>query len=131
MRRSRPQGPAVKLSVTHVRIFVGFGFATLLVLLLGPFQGLEARLGLSDKTAHAAAFYVLSLGLFASFPRIRRTDLAFGVVGFAAATEIAQLFTGRSGSFEDFAADSAGIVIAVLPAMVERLRYSLHRAPEA
>jgi VanZ family protein len=120
----------VKLSVTHIRIFVGFGFATLLVLLLGPFQGLEARLGLSDKTAHAAAFYVLSLGLFASFPRIRRTDLAFGVVGFAAATEIAQLFTGRSGSFEDLAADSAGIVIAVLPAMVERLRYSLHRAPE-
>jgi VanZ family protein len=120
----------VQLSVTHIRIFVGFGFATLLVLLLGPFQGLEARLGLSDKTAHAAAFYVLSLGLFASFPRIRRTDLAFGVVGFAAATEIAQLFTGRSGSFEDFAADSAGIVIAVLPAMVERLRYSLHRAPE-
>lgn len=118
----------MKPNLLHIRIFVGFGFLTLVVLLLGPFQGLETRLGLSDKTAHAAAFYVLSLGLFASLPRIRRTDLAFGVAAFAAATEVAQTFTGRSGSFEDFAANAAGIAIAVLPAMVERLRYALRAA---
>ena len=115
----------MQLNVVHIRIFVGFGFATLLVILLGPFQGLEARIGLSDKTAHAAAFYALSLGLFASLPRIRRTDLAIGVVAFAAATEVAQTFTGRTGSFEDFAADATGVLVAVLPAMVERLRYAL------
>jgi VanZ family protein len=115
----------VQLNVVHIRIFVGFGFATLLVILLGPFQGLEARIGLSDKTAHAAAFYALSLGLFASLPRVRRTDLAIGVVAFAAATEVAQTFTGRTGSFEDFAADATGVLVAVLPAMVERLRYAL------
>jgi VanZ family protein len=115
----------VQLNVVHIRVFVGFGFATLLVILLGPFQGLEARIGLSDKTAHAAAFYALSLGLFASLPRVRRTDLAIGVVAFAAATEVAQTFTGRTGSFEDFAADATGVLVAVLPAMVERLRYAL------
>ncbi len=115
----------MQLNVVHIRIFVGFGFATLLVILLGPFQGLEARIGLSDKTAHAAAFYALSLGLFASLPRVRRTDLAIGVVAFAAATEVAQTFTGRTGSFEDFAADATGVLVAVLPAMVERLRYAL------
>ena len=120
----------MKPNVLHVRIAVCLGFAALSVILLGPFQGLETKLGLSDKTAHAAAFYVLSLGLFASMPRTRRTDLAFGVLGFAAATEIAQTFTGRAGSFEDLAADAVGIVIAVLPAMVERLRYNLNRAPE-
>lgn len=120
----------MKLNVIHVRVAVALGFAALAVVLVGPFQGLEAKLGISDKTAHAAAFYVLSLGLFASLPRTRRTDLAFGVLGFAAATEIAQTFTGRAGSIEDFAADAAGIVIAVLPAMVERLRYQLSRAPE-
>jgi len=120
----------LKPNVLHVRIAVGLGFAALSIILLGPFQGLETKIGLSDKTAHAAAFYILSLGLFASFPRTRRTDLALGVLGFAAATEIAQTFTGRSGSFEDLAADAAGIVIAVLPAMVERLRYNLNRAPE-
>lgn len=115
----------MQLNVVHIRVFVGFGFATLLVILLGPFQGLEARIGLSDKTAHAAAFYALSLGLFASLPRVRRTDLAIGVVAFAAATEVAQTFTGRTGSFEDFAADATGVLVAVLPAMVERLRYAL------
>ena len=115
----------MQLNVVHIRIFVGFGFATLLVILLGPFQGLEARIGLSDKTAHAAAFYALSLGLFASLPRVRRTDLAIGVVAFAAATEVAQTFTGRTGSFEDLAADATGVLVAVLPAMVERLRYAL------
>jgi VanZ family protein len=120
----------VKISLLQIRLAVALGFAMLTVLLLGPFQGLEAHIGLTDKTAHAAAFYVLSLGLFASLPRIRRTDLALWVLAFAAATEIAQALTGRSASIEDLLADAVGIVIAVVPAMVERLRYSL-RAPEA
>ncbi len=120
----------MKISLLQIRLIVALGFALLTGLLLGPFQGLEAHLGLSDKTAHAAAFYVLSLGLFASLPRVRRTDLALWVFVFAAGTEVVQSFTGRSGSIEDLIADAAGIVIAVLPAMVERLRYSL-RAPEA
>lgn len=121
----------MKVSLLQIRLAVALGFALLTVLLLGPFQGLEAHLGLSDKTAHAAAFYVLSLGLFASFPRVRRTDLALWVLAFAASTEIVQTLTGRSGSIEDLIADAVGIVIAVLPAMIERLRYTLNRAPEA
>lgn len=120
----------MKISLLQIRIAVALGFALLTVILLGPFQGLEERIGLSDKTAHAAAFYVLSLGLFASLPRIRRTDLALWILAFAACTEIAQAVTGRAASIEDLVADGVGIVIAVLPAMVERLRYSL-RAPEA
>jgi len=121
----------VKISLLQIRLAVALGFTLLIVLLLGPFQGLETHLGLSDKTAHAAAFYVLTLGVFASLPGIRRTDLALWVLALAAATEIAQGFTGRSASLEDLLADAAGIVIAVVPAMVERLRYRLNRAPEA
>jgi len=119
------QERCVKLTVLHVRIAVGIGLAALLVLLLGPFQGLEERIGLSDKAAHVAAFYVLSLALFAALPSLRRTDLALGVLALAAATEVAQTFTGRTGSFPDFAADAAGVLVAVLPATVERLRYFL------
>lgn len=119
----------MRVTILHVRIAVAIGFVALIVLLLGPFQGLEQRIGLSDKTAHAAAFYVLSLALFAALPRLRRTDLALGLLALAAATEIAQTMTGRSGSFADFAADGAGVLVAVLPAMVERLRFLLNRAP--
>ncbi len=117
----------MRLTILHVRIAVAINFVGLLVLLLGPFQGLEQHLGLSDKSAHAIAFYVLSLALFASLPRLRRTDLAFGLLAFAAATEIAQTLTGRSGSFADFAADAVGVAGAVIPAMIERLRYILTR----
>ncbi len=119
----------MQISILHVRIAVAVGFAAMIVLLLGPFQGLEERIGLSDKTAHAAAFYVLSLALFAALPRMRRTDLALGLLALAAATEVAQTLTGRTGSFPDFAADAAGVVVAVLPAMVERLRFLLTRVP--
>lgn len=119
----------MQITILHVRVAVGVGFAAMVVLLLGPFQGLEQHFGLSDKTAHAAAFYVLSLALFAALPGLRRTDLALGLLAFAAATEIGQTMTGRSGSIADFAADGTGVLIAVLPAMVERLRYILGRAP--
>lgn len=121
----------MKISLLQIRLVVTLGLTLIVVLMLGPFQGLEVHLGLSDKTAHAAAFYLLSLGVFAALPHRRRTDLAIWVLGFAAATEIAQGFTGRSSSHEDLLADAVGIVIAVLPAMVERLRYQLNRAPEA
>jgi len=121
----------VIFGLLQIRLAVALGFTLMTVLLLGPFQGLEVHLGLSDKTAHAAAFYLLSLGVFASLPHQRRTDLALWVLAFAATTEIAQGFTGRSASLEDLLADAVGIVIAVLPAMVERLRYRLNRAPEA
>lgn len=98
---------------------------TMAVLMFGPFQGLEEKLGLSDKMAHATAFYALTLGIFVSFPRNRRTDLALIVMFVAGASEVIQGLVGRSMSFGDFAADSAGIAVAMLPAAIERFRHGI------
>jgi VanZ family protein len=106
------------------RAVVATGACALAVILLEPsFQGLEQRIGLSDKAAHALAFYGATLGLFVSFPNVRRIDLALVAAGFAALTEIAQAFTGRSASFADAGADIVGVAIAVLPGLAQSVRY--------
>jgi VanZ family protein len=110
--------------LTLVRIAVAALGLTMCVLMFGPFQGLEERLGFTDKMAHGTAFYALTLGLFACFPMNRRTDLGLVVIFLGAATEIIQSAVGRDGNFPDFAADSIGILAAMLPATIERLRLS-------
>jgi hypothetical protein len=110
-----------------VRSVVALLGLTLCVLLFGPFQGAEHYFGLSDKAAHGIAFYTLTLGLFASLPRNRRTDLGFFAMLIAGGTEVVQAMVGRDGNFPDFAADSLGILAAMLPATVERMRQSIRR----
>jgi VanZ family protein len=103
----------------------------LAALLLGPDTHLENQLGISDKVAHGAAFYTLTLGLFACFPRNRRTDLGLIVICLGAASEAIQSLVGRDGNFPDFAADATGIVAAMLPATIERIRLSIRQSPAA
>ncbi|MBN9318548.1 MAG: hypothetical protein J0I28_02515 [Caulobacterales bacterium] len=97
--------------------------------MLGPFQGLEESFGLSDKAAHALAFYATTLGLFLAAPRMRRMDLALGVLGFGLVMEGLQGVAGRDISLWDFAADAAGVAAAVAPGMVERLRHHVRTNP--
>lgn len=103
----------------------------LIVLMVGPFQGLERLFGLSDLAAHALAFYGLSLMVFAIAPRWRRNDLALAVFGVGALIELAQTLSGRSGSVMDLAADGFGIMAAVLPSFIERLRHQTRKRPHA
>ncbi|WP_396595672.1 hypothetical protein [Brevundimonas sp. R86498] len=104
--------------------------ALLTVLLLGPFQGLERHLGLSDTVAHAIAFYAVTVGLFAIAPHRRRTDLALAALAFGVLIELGQGVTGRSLSLTDLAWDTAGISAALLPGLVERLRHLVRVAPD-
>lgn len=101
----------------------------LLILTLGPFEGLEARFGLDDRMAHAIAFYSLSLLVFAIAPRTRRTDLALGVLALGLVIELAQGGVGRNFSLVDLLADAAGVVAATAPALVERFRDAARRRP--
>ena len=100
------------------------------VLLLGPFQGLEQVFHLTDKEAHALAFFGVTLGLFAIAPRWRRTDLALAALAFGVFIELAQGLTGRSVSLLDLLADGVGILAALAPGLVERLRHHVRTSPD-
>jgi VanZ family protein len=115
--------------LTLVRAAVALLGLSLCILLFGPFQGAEGYFGLSDKAAHGIAFYTLTLGMFASLPRNRRTDLGLIATVIAGSTEVVQSMVGRDGNFPDFAADSVGILAAMLPATVERIRLSIRQTP--
>lgn len=112
------------------RIVAALALAALTVVLLGPFQGLERVVHLSDKEAHALAFYGVTLGLFATLPGWRRTDLALAALSFGALIEIGQGLTGRSLSLADFGCDALGILAAVGPGLVERLRHHWRTCPD-
>lgn len=102
----------------------------LLVLTIGPFQGLEARLGLSDKVAHIAAFYIVTLLALAIAPRFRRMEIGLMVFGLGVIIELGQGLVGRSLSLGDVVANTTGIVAAALPASIERLRYLARQHPD-
>ena len=105
----------------------GLGMA---VLLLGPFQGLERVFGLGDKPAHAVAFFCVATGLFAIIPNWRRGDIALGVLLLGVLSEGLQGLTGRSMSLTDFMADASGVLIALIPGWIERLRLLARTHPD-
>jgi VanZ family protein len=112
------------------KAFFAIAFASLMVVMLGPFQDLELRFGFTDKEAHAIAFFAVTNALFIIAPRRRRTDLAVVAAALGLAIELLQGLTGRDMSLADFIADAAGIAAAVLPGMVERLRHQLRIHPD-
>ncbi|KAK0360837.1 hypothetical protein LTR94_025758 [Friedmanniomyces endolithicus] len=121
--------------LTPQRLLIAFrlayasGVGLMLVLLFGPYQGLEQSLGMNDLTAHAIAFYLATLGLFAIAPTRRRDDLIFFVMAGALAVEVLQPATGRSMALSDFLAGVAGVLCAYLPGRVEWLRQAARRHP--
>jgi hypothetical protein len=102
----------------------------LAVLMFGPFQGLEAELGLSDKAAHGLAFYGLTVGLFATAPRLRRGDLVWVALLLASGSELLQSAVGRDGDMLDLAADAAGVMAAWLPQLAADFRWKCRTYPD-
>lgn len=119
-------------ALLYIRICLALLTLTVAVLVLGPFSGAEQAFGLTDKEAHIIAFFALTLMLQLAFPRVRRTDLALGVLVLGALIEVAQLFTGRSASVGDWLADLIGVSVATAPSYAETFRHYVrlgHRAP--
>lgn len=116
-------------AILLLRVVTVVAILGLLVFTLGPFQGVEARAGLSDKSAHVLAFYVISLLIFSVAPQWRRNDLALVTLVLGLFIELAQGLTGRSVSLLDLAADAVGVAAATLPGWIERLRYDARRHP--
>lgn len=110
----------------------GAAVSTLLLafLMLGPFQGIEQAFGLSDKAAHAIAFFAATTGLFLIAPKWRRGDIALGAAGFGVLIELLQGLTGRSMSVTDVLADFLGIGVALIPGLIEQIRWMARAHPD-
>lgn len=116
--------------LTLSRIATVLAAGALTVLMLGPFQGLEARLGFTDLQAHALAFFALTLLTFLVAPRWRRSDLALAVLSFGVLVELAQGLTGRSMSVADLTADALGVAAALAPGVIEQFRRAVRLRPD-
>lgn len=117
-------------TILLARLMFCLGACGLLVLMLGPFQGLEQVFGLNDKAAHVIAFYGLAIALFTIAPTRRRGDLSLFLVAAALGVELLQGLTGRSVSVVDFLAGSLGVCAAWAPGQIERLRHLARTRPD-
>ena len=117
--------------VALLRVAAVFSAIGLTVLFLGPFTYLVDVFHVTDKEAHALAFFGVTVGLFAIAPRWRRMDLALAALAFGVLIELAQGVTGRSVSLSDLAADAVGILAALVPGLIEQLRRQVRTSPDA
>lgn len=108
--------------VNAARATLLLGALSAATLMLGPFQGLEHIIGLSDKSAHAIAFGGLTAVAFTAFPRMRRSDLAWTALLLGGGVEVAQMFGGRSASLLDWLADGVGIATIYGASVIEGVR---------
>jgi VanZ family protein len=88
--------------------------AAILILLLGPATAIENAAPSLDKVAHFGAFGLALWSFGVLFPRSRRISLAGMVVVMGGATEVAQGLVGRDADWLDFAADVAGVAVALV-----------------
>lgn len=108
--------------VTGFRALLVVYAVGLIVVLTGPFQGVERNFGIEDKSAHALAFYVLTLVAIYGLPQLRKLEVALLAICVGGLMEIVQHFTGREFSFSDAFANSVGVIMAVLPLYVVDIR---------
>lgn len=101
----------------------------ILYLLLGPATALEQGLPHQDKVAHFLAFGLVLWAFGILIPRWPRTALAALVILLGGATEIIQGLIGRDAEWLDFAADIAGVAVALAVWSAWR-RFSPRRAIE-
>ncbi|MBW8882484.1 MAG: VanZ family protein [Asticcacaulis sp.] len=95
------------------------------VLVFGPFSGAEEQFGLTDKEAHAAAFFALTIAALMGLPRLRKWDVALIIVTLGALVEVVQTIVGRDGNVPDWLADTLGVALAVVPMQLETVRFRL------
>lgn len=79
------------------------------ILMLGPFPNPRDLVGLDDRPAHAIAFGLMTAVALIAAPRVTRLYCAVIVFLISGTIEIAQVFTGRSASISDLAANLIGI----------------------
>lgn len=106
----RWRGPALALA----RAGATLGALALIGLMLGPFQGLERRVGMTDVLAHAVGFAIMTAATLLNLPRLGRLTAAGLVLGLGVAIEGLQAMLGRSGSLPDLLADLVGIVVVAV-----------------
>ena len=97
--------------LTALRWAAAISAAGLIFMMLGPFQGAEQSVGLTDKPAHAIGFGVITAALFLVTPRASRLQIALLALCIGGLIEIIQGATGRSASLSDLAADIVGITL--------------------
>jgi VanZ family protein len=91
------------------------GALALIALMLGPFQGLERRVGMTDVLAHAVGFAIITAAILLNLPRLGRLPAAGLSLALGGGIELLQAGLGRSASLPDLAADLVGIaLVAVL-----------------
>ena len=83
----------------------------LIALMLGPFQGLEQRVGMTDVLAHVAGFAIITAAILLNLPRLGRLPAAGLALALGIAVELLQAQLGRSASLSDLAADLVGIAL--------------------
>jgi len=118
-----------ELTIAARAVLVMGSLAAAVLMLLPVFQGAEQYVGLTDKQAHALAFYAFTVCAFLAMPRMRRRDLALAVLAMGAAAEVAQIVTGRSASVIDLSADAVGVFAAWAPAQIEQMRRMARKYP--
>lgn len=87
------------------------GALALIALMLGPFQGLERRVGMTDVLAHAVGFAIITAAILLNLPRLGRLPAAGLALALGIAIEGLQAMLGRSASLADLLADLVGIVV--------------------
>lgn len=87
------------------------GALALIGLMLGPFQGLERRVGMTDVLAHAVGFAIITAAILLNLPRLGRLPAAGLALALGLGIELLQAQLGRSASLSDLAADLVGIAL--------------------
>ncbi|WP_395942754.1 hypothetical protein [Brevundimonas sp.] len=98
----------------------------LFVAMLGPFQGAEEGVGLSDKPAHAIGFFIITCSLTLIAPGLGVLRTALLAIALGAGVEVIQGFSGRSANPFDLLADCVGVGLASAARLaVDRVRPEL------
>ena len=84
--------------------------AGLLFVMVGPFQGAEKSVGVSDGVAHAMAFAFITGTLLLNLPKASRLQVALMAVALGIGVEFAQGLSGRDADWHDVVADAVGIL---------------------
>ncbi len=115
--------------ITGARVVIFTAFVMLFLFTLGPFAASEALLAPWDKAAHFVFLYSLTALALLAFPTVRRGDIAFFIILYALFCEAGQLFLGTEFEVADMIADAGGVMGALAPTYLERLRFYARRAP--
>ncbi|WP_417230649.1 VanZ family protein [Brevundimonas sp.] len=97
---------------SFLRLFAAAVIAGLLSLMLGPVLAIERTAMVSDKLAHAVAFFLIAVCLEILIWRSTRLLPCLLALIIGGLVEVVQGAIGRDASWGDFLADFVGITVA-------------------